>query len=208
MTEKLSLKEKAEIAIQTGLQLVPYVGPSLSAAYFGTKQEKRFKRIESFYQEFSEEIKQLNLQLPPIDIHDKEKLVSIMEELNDKIEREHSEQKRNYFKKYLFSTLNSPTTNNFDERRFFLDALANMTLLECDILMFLHQQREFIKVGSISADGINQYAIVGAIGRLKTYGLLRSETHSFSIGGGSDNALNEAVIISDFGLRFIHYCLE
>ena len=50
--------EKRDLAIQTGLQLIPYVGGSLCTLYFGTKQEKRFKRIESFYRELAEELSQ------------------------------------------------------------------------------------------------------------------------------------------------------
>ncbi|HDX9589265.1 TPA: hypothetical protein ROX98_002248 [Bacillus pseudomycoides] len=207
MTEKLTIKEKTEIAIQAGLQLVPYVGASLSALYFGTKQEKRFKRIESFYQEFSDTIEQRNLQLPSIDFHNQDNLISLIEQLNDKVEREQTEQKREYFKKYLFSTLSSPTNDNFDERRFFLEILANMTLLECDLLILLHQQSQPVKVGAIKSPGIDQYAIVGAIGRLKMHGLLSAFIGDFSVGGG-DNALNEYVAPSSFGMKFINYCLE
>lgn len=206
LEDTLNWKEKLDLTIQSGLQLIPYIGGPLSTAYYGAKQEKRFKRIESFYQEFSEELNRIQLKLPPIDSHNQENLISLIEELNEKIEREHTEQKRAHFKKYLFSTLSSPTKNNFDERRFFLEVLANMTLLECDILILLYKHPHPIQVGTISKPGTDQYAIVGAIGRLKTYGLLRSGTDSFSF-GGSDNALEEKVAPSGFGIKFIKYCL-
>ncbi|MEC5307375.1 hypothetical protein [Bacillus thuringiensis] len=206
MEDTLNWKEKLDLTIQSGLQLIPYIGGSLSTAYYGAKQEKRFKRIESFYQEFSEEINRIQLQLPPINSHNQESLIALIEELNEKIEREHTEQKRAHFKKYLYSTLSSPTKKNFDERKFFLEILANMTILECDILISLYQHSHPIQVRNINKPGTDQYAIVGAIGRLKTYGLLRSGTDSFSI-GGSDNALAEKVTPSGFGLKFIKYCL-
>lgn len=209
MDDKLTKKEKMEITIQSGLQLIPYIGGALSTLYFGTKQEKKFKRIESFYQEFASQIKQLQLQLPPVQIHDPDQLSALIEELNEKVEREHTEQKRTYLKRYLLSTLSLPTNNlNFDERRFFLDLLNNMTLLECDLLVFLYQHKQPLRVGNINKPGVNQYAIVGAIGRLKMYGLLRSLTTTLNIGGGRDNALEENVSLSDYGIRFIHYCLE
>ena len=47
MNDKLTTKEKIEIAIQSGLELIPYVGGALSSVYFATKQEKRFKRLEA-----------------------------------------------------------------------------------------------------------------------------------------------------------------
>lgn len=206
MNDKLNWKEKLDLTVQSGLQLIPYVGGSLSTAYYGTKQEKRFKRIESFYQEFSEDIERIKMQLPPVELHNQDNLISLIEELNDKIEREQTEQKRAHFKKYLFSTLSSPTDNNFDERRFFLETLANMTLLECDMLSFLYQQGQPVQVGRISKPETDQYAIVGAIGRLKMHGLLTASTNTINL-GGRDNALEENVSPSSFGLRFIRYCL-
>ncbi|KMP28123.1 hypothetical protein SAMN04487767_1015 [Bacillus wiedmannii] len=207
MTEKLNFKEKAEIAIQTGLQLVPYVGPSLSAAYFGTKQEKRFKRIESFYQEFSSLVEELKLQIPSIEQHDEEELITLIEELNEKVEREHTTEKKEFFKRYLLNTLMTPTDQNFDEKRFFLDILSNMTLLECELLTLLHHQDNYTTVRDIVKFGVDQYAIVGAIGRLKLYGLLSTTLGNFAVGGG-DNSLNELVKPSTFGEKFINYCLE
>lgn len=203
---KLSGKEKTELVIQTGLQLIPYVGGPLSTAYFSTKQEKRFKRIESFYQELSEQIEQLQIQLPNLDIHDQDKLIALIEELNEKVERETIEQKRLFLKNYFLSTLSTPTRENFDERRFFLDILANMTLLECELLILLEHLGRPVQVGDINSPDTDQYAIVGAIGRLKINGLLRAETRSFTI-GEADNSLKEVVSVSNFGLRFINYCM-
>jgi len=149
----LNWKEKLDLTIQSGLQLIPYIGGSLSTAYYGAKQEKRFKRIESFYQEFSEEINRIQLQLPPINSHNQESLIALIEELNEKIEREHTEQKRAHFKKYLYSTLSSPTKKNFDERKFFLEILANMTILECNILISLYRHSHPVQVRNINKPG-------------------------------------------------------
>lgn len=207
MSDKLNWKEKRSLIVQTGLQLIPNVGGALSTAYYGTKQEKRFKRIESFYQELSEEIDRIQLQLPSIDIHSQDSIIALIEELNEKIEREHTEQKRNYFKKYLLSTLSSPTNDNFDERRFFLDALGNMTLLECETLLLLYRNNEIrFQIGNIIIPGVQQFAIVGAINRLKTYGFIQSYTNGLYVGQG-DSTLQEYVIPSDFGMNFIQYCL-
>lgn len=205
--DKLTSKDKIDITIQSALQLIPYVGASLSTAYFGTKQEKRFKRIETFYQEFSEFIEQNSLNLPPISQHDEEILMSLIEELNEKIERESTNIKRNYFKNYLYNTLKFSTNqSNFDEKRFFLDVLAKMTLLECELLILLRQKGP-LQVGTISKPGLDQYAIVSAIGRLKINGFVQAETRSFVIGSGSDNSLLETVSVNSFGNKFINYCL-
>jgi hypothetical protein len=60
MNDKLTTKEKIEIAIQSGLELIPYVGGALSSVYFATKQEKRFGYIGShtvkYFQVQNEEV--------------------------------------------------------------------------------------------------------------------------------------------------------
>lgn len=38
-----------DIVIEAIIQTIPYVGGALSTLYFGHKQEKRFKRLETFY---------------------------------------------------------------------------------------------------------------------------------------------------------------
>ncbi|MEC0275468.1 hypothetical protein [Peribacillus frigoritolerans] len=207
MDDKLTTKEKIEISVQSGLQLVPYVGGALSTLYFGTKQEKRFKRIESFYEEFSDQVEQLQLQLPSVDFHEQDKLINLIEELNEKIERESTEQKRTYFKKYLYSTLSSPTNDNFDERRFFLESLATMTLLECEVLLNIKEQNNPVRVGSLSKPGIDLYAIVGSVGRLRMNGFIRLQNDNIIFNGG-DDSLNDSFVVSDFGNRFIQYCIE
>lgn len=207
--DKLSGKDKIEITIQSALQLIPYIGASLSTAYFGTKQEKRFKRIESFYQEFSDFIQQNNLQISSFQQHNEEMLIALIEELNEKIERESVQIKRNYFKKYLYSTLSmSVNESSFDEQRYFLDTLANMTLLECEILLFLKQHGVPVQVSNISKPYVDQYAIVASIGRLKINGFLQAATTTIAFGENADNSLFEEVSISSFGNKFITYCLK
>lgn len=204
---KLSGKEKFELTVEAGLQSLPYVGGSLATLYFGTKQEKRFKRIESFYQDLSDQIGHHQIRLLSLESHNKYKLISIIEELNEKVERESSEEKRTLFKKYFISTLSNPVNENFDKVRYFLDALSSLSLLEFELLVFLKNNNATL-VGQITKPDTDQYAIVGSIGRLKTYGFLVASTHSMSIGGGSDNSLNEVVSISSFGNEFISYCVE
>lgn len=53
-----------------------------------------------------------------------------------------------------------------------------------------------------------QIGNVGAIARLKMYGLLSASTRSLTIGGGADNALNETISLSGFGTKFVEFCLR
>ena len=205
--DTLNSAEKRDLAIQTGIQLIPYVGSSLCTLYFGTKHEKRFKRIESFYAELAVEIKQIKDAIPPIDQQDAPALEAIMESLHDKVETEPTAEKRQFFKNYLKHTLLHPVAGNFDERKFFLNALDEMSLLECELLAFINGSGQ-VQVGTIEKPWVEQYAIVGAIGRLKARGFLIASQNSFAVGSGADNSLQEIAKVSPFGERFHNFCLE
>lgn len=204
---KLSSIEKRDLVIQAGIQAIPCVGGSLSVLYFGAKQERRFKRLETFYQEAAQEVRALKDRIASPDEHDKEALVAIMEELNEKIEREQVGEKREFFKAYLKNTLIYPVKGNYEERRFFLDTLGSMSLLACEVLGGIYNQNQPLRVGDIQKSGVDQYAIIGVISRLKSFGFLVSGQASFSLFSGVDNALNETVKVSDFGRRFCEFCL-
>ena len=58
---KVSAKDKFDLAVQAGLQLIPGgIGGAISNIYFGLKQEKIFKRIENFYSELAEELRTIH----------------------------------------------------------------------------------------------------------------------------------------------------
>lgn len=205
--EHLSTSEKRDLVIQAGMQYIPYVGSALATLYFGRKQELRFKRLETFYKEVAEEVSDLKDKIAPPEAHDKEALAAIFEEINEKVEHEQVQKKREFLKAYLKNTLIHPIKGNYDERRFFLDTLDSMSLLECELLGLLYKKTEPVRVGALQKPGVDQYAIVGAIGRLKTYGFLVSGQTSINIGGGEDNILFEIVKVSDFGGHFCEFCL-
>ncbi len=79
MSQKLTSKDRFEIAVQVSLQLIPSVGSSISTAYFSTKPEKRFKRIKSFYEEFLIQINNLESTICSFDKHDEDSLIAIIE---------------------------------------------------------------------------------------------------------------------------------
>ena len=209
-SNKLSSSEKRDLVIQAAMQAIPYVGASLSAIYFGAKQERRFKRIENFYTELAVEINEIRDQIVSVHRQNKEALAAILEELNEKVEAVPLEEKekRQFFKNYFKNTLRKPITNDFDKRKYFLQTLADMSLLECELLASINSQPGAVLVGNIKKPGTNQYAIVGAIGRLKVYGFLKSFQENFTVSAEDDNALQERVQPSGFGKEFVDFCLK
>ena len=106
--EHLSAMEKRDLVIQAGMQAIPYVGSSLATLYFGRKQELRFKRLQTFYKEVAEEVSDLKDKIASPEAYDKEALTAIIEELNEKIEHEQVQEKREFLKAYLKNTLIHP----------------------------------------------------------------------------------------------------
>ena len=204
---KLTMKEEVENTIKAGLQLIPYVGGSLATLYFDRKQQKEFKRLALFYKELSEELTKLKESIS-LDNQDETKLVTLIEKINDKIEKEVLQEKIECFKRYFKNILTHPVKNDYDEKVLFLESLASMTLLEIEILKFLDSKGDFMAIGLIQKSGIEQYAIVGAVGRLRNLGFLQSAGGGMSFGDRSDNYLKELIKVSPFGKKFIKFCLS
>ncbi|MGG3798998.1 hypothetical protein [Metabacillus fastidiosus] len=204
MSNKLTSKDKLEIAIESGLQLIPYIGSPLSTAYFSTKQEKRFKRIETFYHELSEQISNLNTEFLPLQHHDEESLIALIERLNDEIEKESSIQKREYFKNFFIHLLQTPTlASNYDERRMLLESLSSVTFLEFQVLLSFSEWSE--RYNSF-IQNVEPNVKAGAISRLEMHGLLTATYTTISFIGQSPT--EKHVTISEFGKKFISFCLE
>ncbi len=205
MTIELTFKEKRDLAIQSGMQLLPYVGGSLSSLYFGAKQERRIKRIESFYQEISSELSAIKDKIKPVENNNSEELEFLLELLHEKIEVEATQQKRFCYKNYFKNSLIVPLENQFDTRRYFLDSLSSMSLLELELLAFIKNKKSTM-VGGVEKKGTDQYAIIGAIERLRSRGFLKSSQQGLSTSG--DNFQRCSVSLSDTGKEFHDFCIE
>lgn len=208
--DNLNGTDKLNIVIETSLQLIPYVGGALATAYFGTKQAKQFIRIERFYRELAQDLEQVKEHITSIDDQYVDGLIALIEKVNIIVENEHSAAKTEYLKKYMKCLLKNPVTNaNYDAKKVYIDILGNMTELECELMAFLYKSKpSAIEVGAIQKSDVNQYAIVGTVSRLKTYGFLITSQVSFSIGSAkNDNMLKEQVSISDYGNGFVEFCI-
>jgi len=207
---ELESKEKAQLVIQSAIQSIPYVGGSIATLYFGYKQEVRFKRLESFFRELAEEIKEIKGKIKSIDTQDKEAFIFILESLNEKVEIEYNNDKRKFFKNYFKNTLKEPINElNFNERKYFLDVLGLMNILECQILKILVEKGNIsTQIKDIKIESVNVYAIIGSIEKLKSYGFLESYTLSVMFGTEQDNRIQEKVKLSNYGIKFYKFCIE
>lgn len=204
----IDAKDMMDLAIETGMQLIPIVGGPIATIYFGIKQTKEFKRIENFYAELANDLQKQSERIANLENQDQNGLVSLIEQLNNKVEKEHQYHKVQLYKTYMKNLLFNPITEqNYDQRKTFLDVLESLTFLELSTLLFLydHQDMGPIAVKNFGRPGISQYALVGAVSKLKMNGLVRAVTNTLVLGG--DNSLEEMVSVTDYGLEFINFCI-
>ncbi|RUO38648.1 hypothetical protein CWE13_03100 [Aliidiomarina shirensis] len=197
--------KKRDLLIQASIEAIPYIGGPLSTMYFGAKQEKRFERLESFYTEIKEEIERLKDVDLCIDGQNTDELVSLIEDLNEKVEQESREQKITYLKNFLISTLQNTLTGDFDQRKHYLDTLSSMSVLECEILACLFNQEQPVQIRQISKPGVSQYVVYSAISKIRSCGYLASRRGSYQMNGQQDEYLDDLVFLSDFGKEFCQY---
>ncbi len=218
--ESLSGREKMRLATQSLLEVIPYVGGSLSTAYFGYKQEIRFKRLEQFYKEMAEKIEKEDISLVDIDEHDKEALFALVEQVNNQVEREVIEEKLECLKNIAVNSLSEPTTiENYDRRHSFLNALREMTRLDLAVMheCFQEERSRVIDLDVIDTDNEeNVFSLFASSGRLESFGFLKvGSVNVVALGnspeeGGDfdDERINRFVEISPLGIRFYKFCLQ
>lgn len=204
MRDKLIEKD---ILLEAVVQAIPYVGAPLATLYFGKKQEKRFRRLEKFYEELKEEMSKSHNVYKDISQHNPDELSAIIEELNEKVESEHLEFKCNLYKNYFKKTMIQPVDGNFDERKLFLDILSAVTPLQIEIIVFLAKKASVVPSNTISKQGVEQAVILGSVAQLKNYGLIESTVNSIVI-DSSNGSINENITLSKFGIGFNNFCLQ
>lgn len=201
---KISAKDKLELVVNAGLQAIPYIGGPLSTLYFGYKQEQRFQRVEQTLKEVASELQ--DCKLPKIEEHNSEELMSLIDELTDRIEDERIELKRNLYKEYFKNILKTPTNGNYEERKLFLEVLSRITPLQIELFQFILKNPNVIDA-NISKPGIDISLIKSSILQLENYGLVIATLNSITL-GGSKSGMPMNLIASEFGKRFNEFCLK
>lgn len=147
-----------------------------------------------------------DIRIPSIEQHNQEELLSLMEQLNDKIEKEHIEKKRLWYKNFYKKILVFPNDNTYNERKMYLDILDKITPLQVEILTILLKENKSILDTNIRHPLYSQSVILGSIAQLKNNGLITSSVNSIIIGG--NGRISENVMISEFGKSFHNFCIS
>lgn len=206
----LSLPDKRDIALEALIQAIPHIGSSLATLYFGRKHLIRLGRLEKFYKEIKDDFEKWKVEFD-IAHHDEERLYSIIEDLNEKVEREAIEEKRKYYKTFFRNNLQNPiSSSNYEARRFFLTILEQLAELQAQLLLVLYSDRGHHSVSSLAATyfpKVSSGFVIGNVSQLVNLGLLQHFIPGVTIGGDEDMSEYEEVWIGEFGIEFVEFCL-
>lgn len=196
MSDKLNWKDRGDLVVEAAVASIPYVGAALQTAYFGSKNEKRFKRIESFYNELNSDVSKLKSKMATSDqlqsISDN--LSDFMEATNNIIESQSSLAKRSMLHNAFLTVLTSPSQIDWSETRFFMTTVNQIDLIDLQIMLAL-EKMPADKWATIKAieDGskLDHFYTVGLTERLVNFGYVEKRLGNISM-------LDDGTVIDTF----------
>ncbi len=205
---KLTGKDKVELAIEAGIGAIPVVGGPLQTLYFGAQNEKRFKRIEKFYNELNNDLEKMKSQIPPIDsLPNKDDFLGIIEDLNSEVEKAKTQSKIEFFKAFYKNTLLTSDSSSFDKHSYFLESLVSLTLLEIDLLFALREKGTQQFHTGISKPGVSDDLILGSLNKLTDFGFITSAINQIIFGEPTSNT-SKSYKINSLGMEFTLFIMN
>ena len=202
------------IGAQASIEALPMIGGALATLIFEGQKTKRFKRLERFYEELGERLDEVGEDLADVieesaEASDPERLRSIFDRLHEEVASEELDEKRERYKTYFENALSSPVTEeNYEGKRLVLDCLARLTPAQLSIVASLAKSGEWTEPRQISVEGIGSEYVEGALGMLKSYGVLDERIDSISATSGAGGIQQATrVRLSGFGYRLHDICL-
>lgn len=211
---KLHGKDYAWIALEGAVASIPTVGPALQTAYFGTKNEKRFKRIEQFYKKLSEDVKKLSSQITTADEINQysNEISQYMEKVNEIIEANSSFTKRSMLHNGFLNILKSPSEINWEQEQYFTSIVPQIDLTDIKLLLATKNldQNKWIQISNVVEffEGtLDKFYLTGLCERLTNLGLF--EKRYGNINMGSDGTTIETYYrITILGKEFLTFTME
>jgi hypothetical protein len=202
---KLSASDYASLAVEAGIGMIPTIGGALQTAYFGAQNEKRFKRIERFYKEISEDMDKISPLIERLD-EDKnhDQVIGIFETINEEIEKARSAKKKNYFKSLYEKCLMDINKDNWNQEDFFAQTLVSLSTTEIQLLVAVYEQTDGPSQ-SVALKGAPDGVAAGALSRLADLGLVSRQLIGLSIGGTGTSKYNYS--LTALGDAFARACV-
>ena len=201
--EKLSKKDYFDLIVEGGIGAIPYIGGVVQSLYFGSKNEKRFRRVEKFYEKLNEDLECIRDQIPEdvFNLENKDQLIGIFEGINDEIEKSKAQNKIEMYRNLYKNCLLRINNTSWDSEEYFLLVLNQLTSIEIQLLAYLMNRGNENFLGNISMIGHSQELIDGSLNRLADFGLLEKTIGSIVL--GEIGKQNMGYKISNLGIQFI-----
>lgn len=200
----LDRRDYLNLVIEAGISSIPSIGGALQTIYFGSKNEKRFKRIENFYNSLNQRLSNIEDTIPnSVNINSQEQLASIIETIHEEIEKPNSDKKIDFFVNAYKNLILDASKEDMDLDEIYVNILSEITKVEIEFLTIFFKERTD---GVIINSSYDQNLIDGSMNRLINFGLLNKHLMYLSVGTGSPEKNHYS--ISDFGANFCQYILS
>ncbi|CDN28311.1 hypothetical protein predicted by Glimmer/Critica [Lactiplantibacillus plantarum] len=212
--DKLHGKDYAWLAVEAAVASIPTFGSALQTAYFGSKNEKRFKRIESFYNHLSEEVEKVKEQLTSSDEISmySEQISQYMEKVNNIVESDPTLAKRSMLHNGFLNILKSPSKIDWVQEQYFISIVPQIDLTDLQLLQMTKKldQEKWAQINNVVEAFNNQldkFYLTGLCERLTNLGLFEKRYGSISI--QSDGTIIDTYYrITDLGRSFLRFTME
>lgn len=208
MSDKLNAREWSMIGAEALFNLVPVGGGTLATLLFAPGNERRLKRLERVYQELAAEIREKGIVFASNLEDNREAIAAIIEEFTERVQREHTEEKREFFKKFFINTLKDEALN-YDRSMTFLRVLSDITYMEVELLRNLYKRKgslTFLRDVQIAPE--DDYEQLSALYRLQSLGFIRSGygSQGFNMSMKPPILTND-LALSPYGEAFVDYVI-
>lgn len=137
-SSKLPWRERRDIAVQAGLQLLPGVGSSLAQLWSGYSTAKRLQRIERFFEELARNMEAFAATVK-LNAKQKAELPTLIQEVLDRVEREIRETKVAWLQAFLGGAIVGAEAWDLPKRQAFLQTLDSLTTAHLGLLCLLRE---------------------------------------------------------------------
>ncbi|MGM0112174.1 hypothetical protein [Enterococcus sp. DIV0187] len=200
MDDGLPFKEVGSAFAQSLVETVPYVGIGIST-YFKMQDEKRFKRLEMFYEDLSKKFEKLEHAV--LDSSDPERMIGIIESIHEQVEKVNSKNKQKFLVNAYKNLVLHTENKDFDLDEYFVELLSSLSNVELEVLAFYFNNMISTTEERITDQDKDQDLLRGACNRLSDFGLFKKIQLSIMIGGEE----NFEYSLSMLGEKFYRFVL-
>lgn len=212
--DKLHSKDYAWLAVEAAVASVPTFGPALQTAYFGAKNEKRFKRIEEFYNHLSEEVEKVKTQLTSSDEINQysEQISKYMEKVNNIIESDPTLAKRSMLHNGFLNILKSPSKIDWEQEQYFTSIVPQIDLTDIKLLLGTQKLEpdKWIQIENVVTffdTQLDKFYLIGLCERLTNFGLFEKRFGSINM-QSSGTVIDTYYRLTDLGRNFLTFTME